>query len=206
MPRLARENTLPSFEAALRAGAQGIELDVHVTADGVVVVHHDAATSGGIEIARTSWRELRERAPSGAPAIPTLREVLDLVGGRVELFVEAKGAGVEQPVLDALSEYRGPVAVHGFDHAQIARIGALDSSLRLGILFDEAPADVRESMRATRARDVWPHWGLVTPELVSVVHDAGGRVIPWTVNDRTVAARLAATGVDGICGDDVTLL
>lgn len=206
MPRLARENTLPSFEAALRAGAQGIELDVHVTADGVVVVHHDAATTGGVEIATTPWPELRARAPGVASAIPTLREVAELVAARAELFVEAKGAGVEGPVLDALAGYAGPVAVHGFDHVQIARVRALDADLRLGILFDEAPSDVRASMAATGARDVWPHWRLVTTALVRVVHAAGGRVIPWTVNDRAVAARLAAMGVDGICSDDVTLL
>ena len=44
MPRRLRENTLPSFAAALAAGADGIELDVHATSDGVVVVHHDAVS------------------------------------------------------------------------------------------------------------------------------------------------------------------
>ena len=62
MPRRERENTLPSFAAALAAGADGIELDVHCTADGVVVVHHDAFVDGGTEIAKTASGDLQRAA------------------------------------------------------------------------------------------------------------------------------------------------
>jgi glycerophosphoryl diester phosphodiesterase len=61
-------------------------------------------------------------------------------------------------------------------------------------------------MRETGASDVWPHWKIVTPALVTEVHGAGGRVIPWTVNDVAVARRLSDLGVDALCGDDVGLL
>ena len=109
MPRRERENTLPSFAAALAAGAQGIELDAHATADGVVVVHHDAATGDGVEIARALWSDLSpSRRRSGATEIPTLASVCDLVAERAELFVEIKGEGIEEAVDDAvglLAEY-----------------------------------------------------------------------------------------------------
>src|SRR5690349_17048621 len=59
MPRLARENTLPSFALALEAGADGLELDVHATRDGVVVVHHDAVLSGGLAIADETLATIR---------------------------------------------------------------------------------------------------------------------------------------------------
>src|SRR3954468_23117179 len=93
MPRRERENTLPSFAAALAAGAQGIELDVHATADGVVVVHHDPVTSDGVEIAAAQWSDLRadEGRAARAAAIPSLAAVCDLAAERAELFVEIKG-------------------------------------------------------------------------------------------------------------------
>ena len=206
MPRLARENTIPSFELAIDAGADGLELDVHATADGVVVVHHDAELRSGESIAQLTLAQLRrfEAAP-GIP-IPTLAELCELVAGRATLFVEVKGAGIERPVIDMLSGYEGSTAVHSFDHALIQRMARANPSMRLGILFEEAPREVARSMASTGALDVWPHWSLVTERLVSEVHDAGGRVIPWTVNDQARAEALTALGADALCGDDVRLL
>jgi glycerophosphoryl diester phosphodiesterase len=206
MPRLARENTLPSFALALDAGADGLELDVHATSDGVVVIHHDAALRDGTVIAETTFAELREHEVAPGVAVPTLSELCELVAGRAELCVEIKGAGIEQLVLEALSGYDGPLAIHSFDHALIQRIRALDSGVRLGILFEDAVSEVARQMETTGASDVWPQWKLVTRELVAAVHAAGGRVIPWTVNETRHAQALAALGVDALCGDDVNLL
>ena len=205
MPREARENTLPSFQLAIDAGADGLELDVHATSDGVVVVHHDPTLRGGDPIAALGFDALAAHEAAPGIPIPTLRDLCDLVSGRVTLFVEVKGARIEEAVLDSLSSYTGDVAIHSFDHELITRLSRLDPSRRLGILFESAPLDVGESMAVTGALDVWPHWSLVTPALVETVHDAGGRVIPWTVNDRMAARTLAAMGVDGLCGDDVRI-
>lgn len=202
MPGLARENTPESFRLAMDAGANGIELDVHATSDGVVVVHHDPTLRGGIEI-----RGATMAAVSAAdPGVPTLASVLALVSGRAEVFVEIKGDGIEDQVLRALSGYPGAWAIHSFDHAMIARISALDTGHRLGILLEEPAADVAGLMRRTGALDVWPHHPLVTEALVAVVHNAGGRVLPWTVNAPAEVLRLRALGVDGICTDDVRAL
>src|SRR6476659_5012714 len=110
MPRRERENTLPSFAAALAAGAQGIELDVHATADGMVVVHHDPITSEGVEIAAARWNDLnRAEGPAGAVAIPSLASVCALVAERAELFVEIKGEGIEEAVTAVLDGRPGTV-------------------------------------------------------------------------------------------------
>jgi glycerophosphoryl diester phosphodiesterase len=206
MPRAARENTLPSFQLALDAGADGLELDVHATADGVVVIHHDERLAGGPAIDQLTLAQLREHEAAPGVPIPTLAELCDLVAGRASLFVELKGAGIEAQVLDVLGQYGGDAAIHSFDHAMIQRTRALDTGRRLGVLFDDAPADVVRTMMATGATDVWPQWRLVTPALVAMVHEAGGRVIPWTVNDPARAQGLAALGVDALCGDDVRAL
>jgi glycerophosphoryl diester phosphodiesterase len=206
MPRLARENTLPSFALALEAGADGLELDVHATRDGVVIIHHDPALRDGTVIAEVTFAELRQHEAAPGVPIPTLSELCELVQGRAELCVEIKGTGIEQRVLEALSGYDGAIAVHSFDHALIRRVRALDSTIRLGILFEDSVADVVRQMEMTGASDVWPQWRLVRPELVSAVHAAEGRVIPWTVNETARAQALAAMGVDALCGDDVNLL
>ena len=206
MPRLARENTLPSFELAIDAGADGVELDVHATADGVVVVHHDERLATGLAIASLTLGELRRHDAAPGVPIPTLSELCELVRGRVTMFVEIKGAGIERAVLDVLDGYDGDAAIHSFDHAMIARIARQAPSRRLGILFETLNDDIARAMETTGALDVWPHWPLVTTAVVDEVHAAGGRVIPWTVNEPARAQALASLGVDALCGDDVRLL
>lgn len=200
LPRLARENTLSSFALALEAGADGIELDVHATSDGAVVVHHDPALTNGLLIAGSTLEAVR--STTGA-TVPTLGEVCALVNGRAELFVEIKGNGIEQLVLAVMRRYQGSFAIHSFDHAMIARIHAVDPRVRLGVLFEDGPLEVGALMDATGARDVWPHAPLITRQMVDDVHARGGRVIAWTVNSRADTDRLASWGVDGLCGDDV---
>jgi glycerophosphoryl diester phosphodiesterase len=169
-------------------------------------VHHDATLREGPAIAALTRMELRAYDAAPGIPIPTLREVCDLVSDRLMLFVEIKGAGIESAVLETLAGYVGDVAIHSFDHALIGRISQLDPARRLGILFEEEPAAIADSMEATGALDVWLHWPLVSVPLVDAVHDAGGRVIPWTVNDRARAQTLASLGVDALCGDDVRVL
>ncbi|MEO6526082.1 MAG: glycerophosphodiester phosphodiesterase [Gemmatimonadaceae bacterium] len=205
MPRRLHENTLISFAAALAAGADGIELDVHATADDVVVVHHDP-TLRGLDIRRTAWAVVRVTEVAPGVQAPTLNEVLDLVGGAAELFVEVKGAGIEDRVAEVLRGYGGAAAIHSFDHALIGRLARRGVPYRLGLLFDDDAVRVDDALAEHGALDAWPHHSLVTARLVDDVHAAGGRILPWTVNDVAVARRLASWGVDGLCTDDVTLL
>ena len=205
MPRLAIENTLPSFALALEAGANGLELDVHATLDGVVVVHHDPALRDGTVISRTIAADLLRRELAPGITIPTLAELCETVAGRAELFVEVKGEGIEQQVLAVLEGYDGPFAIHSFDHALIARVHALAPAIRLGVLFEDAMPEIPALLERTGASDVWPHWPLVTPALVAAAHAADARVIPWTVNTSADAERLTALGVDALCGDDVRI-
>lgn len=202
LSRLARENTLPAFALALEAGADGIELDVHATREGKVVVHHDPVLREGMVIADETLAAIRLATDA---AVPTLEEVCELVAGRAELFVEIKGAGIEQQVLEVMRQYDGRFAIHSFDHALIGRLHRMDERVRLGVLFEDVTPDVAALMNATGARDVWPHAPLITGALVETVHGAGGRVIAWTINAASETERLTALGVDGLCGDDIRL-
>lgn len=205
MPRLAPENTLAGFALALEAGADGIELDVHATADDVVVVHHDATLDDGTAIVGVRHQSLLDRQPGAAP-IPSLREVCDLVRGRAELFVEIKGEGIERLVTRALEGYVGTSAIHSFDHALIQRLARSGTPHRLGILYEQDGVDIPSLMSTHGALDLWPQHALVTRKLVDDVHSIQGRVIPWTVNETSDMRRLSALGVDGICTDDIQLM
>jgi glycerophosphoryl diester phosphodiesterase len=205
MPHLARENTLPSFSAALSAGADGIELDVHATADDVVVVHHDPMLAGGAEIRTTPYAKLLDLI-GGSELLPTLDDVCALVRGSAELFIEIKGDHIEQLVLHSLRGYSGRHAIHSFDHALIARIARCDEHPRLGVLLEDSTPGATELMQRVGALDLWPQYTLATPLLIEEVHAIGGRVIVWTVNSADSAHRLALIGADGICTDDVSRL
>jgi glycerophosphoryl diester phosphodiesterase len=211
VPRDRPENTLPGFARALEEGARGIELDVHATGDGVVVVHHDpiprAAASdpslAGHPIATLTRAQLDTFRVAGTTPIPTLADVLALVGRRATVYVEIKGLGIEGLVLDVIASGPARCAVHSFDHAQVARVGQSRPGLPTGALVTARPRSVAALLGELGARDLWPEWPIIDEPLVRDTHASGGRVIAWTVNDPVAARRLAALGVDGICTDVV---
>jgi glycerophosphoryl diester phosphodiesterase len=213
--RQRRENTLAAFERAFALGADAIELDVHATADGVVVVHHDpvlgadAGALAGRAIASLRAAEVQGGDAAAETRIPSLDEVLSLVNGRATVYVEIKGAGIESRVVDAIARSPGRgarCAVHSFDHRAARRArelsgGVVAGEIPAGILLVSRPIDPVAVMRAAGARDLWQHWELLDADLVAAVHGADGRVVAWTVNDPTVARAFATMGVDGICTD-----
>lgn len=211
MPRRHRENTLPGFLAATAAGADGWELDVHLTRDGVVVVHHDpvlpAAAGGlaGATIAEREWGELSAAVVGGAGEhMPSLDEVLSAAAPPITVYVEVKARGIEQAVLACLARHPTVrTAVHSFDHRVARRIHDADPQVPVGILVDSYLLDAPHALRSAAARDYWPHREMVDAALVGSIHDAGGRVIVWTVNDPAQARALARVGVDALCTDVV---
>lgn len=203
-PRDFRENTLRSFAQAFRDGADGIELDVHGTRDGAIVVHHDPEIPGCGPIAQLSLAEARQVRLRNGEALPLLREVLELVGER-DVWIEVKSLpdqfdGELLAVMD-----RGPAperyAVHSFDHRIVRRLGIARPALRRGVLLSAYLEDPVAAMRAVGATTLWQEWLQVDGELVRRVHDAGCTLIAWTVNEIGDLERLARLGVDGLCGN-----
>ena len=212
--RERRENTLPAFERALELGADGIELDTHATSDGVVVVHHDHVPRAESDRTNLQGRRIAEltaadiatfRFPDGSH-IPTLDEVVDLVGDRSILYVELKARTIESRVIACLKPTRARYALHSFDHGTVKRARAIAPAVQTGILTSSYLLDPVGALRSAGARDYWQSLEFVDSELVDRVHEAGARVIVWTVNGAADAEALRAAGVDGICSDDLRVV
>lgn len=210
-PREHPENSLPGFRRALEYGANGIELDVHLTSDGVVVVHHDQAlhnpvvsAAGGsppLEIRDLTYEAVRARTLAPGVPVPTLAEVLDLVGPRATVYIEVKAPGAVDAVVRCATQTSVSCAIHGFDHRVALRASGSAPGIPAGILLDSYLIDPAAALSAAGARDYWQRWDMIDAELVARIHSAGGRIIAWTVNDLADARRLAALGVDAMCTD-----
>jgi glycerophosphoryl diester phosphodiesterase len=184
-------------------GADGVELDVHPSADGAFIVHHDPGIPGAGPIAGLTLGEIKTRRLSNGETIPTLAEALAVSAG-LEVWVEVKalGAGLDEALLQALGDpVPALIGVHSFDHRIIARLGGRVPGLRRGVLSVSYPVDPVIQMRDAGAGVLWQEWQTVDAELVHEVHRMGGEVIAWTVPDADAARRLADLGVDALCGN-----
>ena len=198
------ENSRAAFRRALMLDADGVELDVHATSDGAIIVHHDAEIPGVGPIAGLTCDQARQlRLRNGEP-LPLLSEILDLVGDK-DVWVEVKSLPEQHDgqLLAALD--RGPApqryAVHSFDHRIIRRLGERRPALRRGILLQARLDDPISAMEAVGATTLWQEWGQVDHDLVARVHAAGAAIIAWTVNEIGDLERMARLGVDGLCGN-----
>jgi glycerophosphoryl diester phosphodiesterase len=210
------ENSLPAFIAAVDEGADEVELDVHTTRDGVIVVHHDPHLSrestsplAGRAIAALDYDELSSFELQPGVFLPTLDEVLDAIVPRVKIYVEIKAPNIEVLVAAALAKIADAAeycAVHSFDHRIVRRFRELAPTIPGGILIVAYPIDAALLLRSADARDFWQACEFIDADLVKSIHGAGGRVIAWTGNDEAEWKRLNAAGVDGICTDRVAAL
>lgn len=205
----APENSIAAFNAALDAGAQGIELDVHSSGDGVVFVHHDPLfENDGILTAfsKADSAAISKARLSGDHSIPTLDQTLDAIGTRAMVYIEIKAIGIENDVARCLKRHSdgySNYSVHAFDHRVVKRMLELTPSIRTGILQVGYPIDSRSAMRLAGASDLWQHADFIDERLVADVHASGGRIIAWTANSPHQWESLSRLGIDGICTDNV---
>ncbi len=223
------ENTLSSFDAALQIGAEMIELDVTLTRDRHLVVIHDDSvdrtTNGKGEVSAFSLQELKKLDAGGwfrpefvGETIPTLEEALDLVAGRALVNIEIKASAYE--------DHGPPDAVENQIVALVRQKNLMDSVLisSFEIEFLENIAKMRDipalALISEKAADKstvdicmrsnlfsWnPDHEKLTENQVSMMHDHGIKVFPYTVNTEERYRQLAEMGVDGVFTDDIPLL
>jgi glycerophosphoryl diester phosphodiesterase len=221
------ENTLAAFDAAIAAGADAVEFDVRLTADGIPVVIHDADLSrttdrSGVVAASTldDVRAARIRTRDGTTTVPTFREVLDALRGRVAIDVELKNVPGEpdfEPggdrlvgaVVDGLRDARfdGDVLISSFDPVALDAVRRRDAELLTGLLTSP---DVDALAALSFARDrghrwVLPFIGAATeagPDLVAAARDATIRVGTWLTDTPSRAVALFRSGIDAVATND----
>lgn len=196
------ENSLAAFRAAVAAQADGVELDIHSTADGEMIVHHDASIRG-VPIAQAKASELeRLRLRNGEP-VPTLAQALDVIGPSLKVFVEVKVLDPrwDQRLFDVLDKGPNPsgYAIHSFAYHVVRRLGELRPDIPRGLLSEVHTKLPRKSLQDASADTLWQKRGTLDEELVKTVHASGDRIIVWTVDSRSEMERLMSWGVDGIC-------
>lgn len=219
---VAPENTLPAFDAALALGVDGIELDVHLSRDGRLVVIHDftleATTNGRGRVTDQTAAELARLdagshfSPSFAgTGVPTLEQVLDLVGSRCMVNVEIKslepdGGQAANAVAELVRDRRlhDQVIVSSFNPITLIKLRWLQPSIALGLLFEEAlpPHLQRAWLSPILAPQALHPWSpLVEMPFMEWARELGMDVNVWTVNEAAEVQRLAALGVSAIISD-----
>ena len=213
-PRRARENTLEAFRFAREEGADGVELDVHRSFDGALIVHHDAEIEGFGVLSERPLTEIRAEFPW----LATLAEVLDSCRGLL-VNIEIKNSPndvdfdpderVAAAVVELLATRtpRDDVIVSSFHLPSIDRVHALDRSIPTGYLTSVRPSPLEAVAIAAAGGHtaVHPFFGVLADRgaatLIEAAHSAGLALNTWTVNDGEEIARLAAAGVDAIITD-----
>ena len=227
---LAPENTLAAFREAMALGVDALEMDLHVTRDGEVVIIHDETldrtTDGQGSIADLTLEQIKHRDVGSkfAPAfrgerIPTLQEVIELIKAsgntRIRMDLEMKfgegqegrPADFEERVLEVLREtgFVERVNVISFHHPSLGKVKALEPKIRTGLLEggQQSPRDPVGLVRQYRADYYFPKFRQVTAALVVALHDAGIPIVPWTVNEAAEMQRLMSLGIGNRTGDGI---
>ena len=210
----APENTLAAFRRALQIGVDGVELDTHLTADGVPVVIHDpllerttdgAGLVNDLDLAALRRLDAGRRFGEGfaGERIPTLAEALEMLR-RVRVIIEIKNGPLYYPaiasrVLTTVAEIGHPaVTLSSFDHHVLLGVRGAAPELPTAVLYAARPIDPVRMAHEAGAGALHPNWAYVTPDVVASAHAAGLRVETWTVDEPDHLRHILATGVDGV--------
>jgi len=178
-----------SFEAALRAGADGFETDLRLLSDGVAVLFHDDELNGHpVETLR-----------SGDVPADRVRD-LARFSSLGTMILEVKRGGWEDKLIEEVGSWSN-IVVASFDHSLIASLSHRDVAFPLGLTIGGVIVDLPEYARRTGATWIFPDYHYVSADLVAAAHREKMPVIPWTPNRPGDWQRLAEMGCDGVITD-----
>ena len=201
--RAEPENTVAAFRRAASMGADMVELDVRRSADGLLMVHHDAHLPDGRAVAATAAAEMPR-------SVPTLDAALDACAGMtvdIEIKNDEGESGFDparrlSDDVVSLVLRRGDadrILVSSFDLASLERVRAVTADVATGYLVDAPSEGVVELLVQGGHQALHPSWETVDAAFIRGCHQAGIAVNVWTLDDPDAMVRLAGWGVDGIC-------
>ena len=196
------ENTLISFQKAIDLGADGIELDVHLSHDGAIIVIHDETidrtTNGKGFVNKFSFQELKSFRIQKEQQIPELSEVFDLVNQRV----------TAKPVIELINWYVSEknwnchqFLISSFDWKMLEEVHFLNPKIRIGVLTGHSIEQALAFAKKIKAFSIHPKYGLVSKENVVLMQESGFEVYPWTVNAKDAIQKIKSFDVNGIISD-----
>jgi glycerophosphoryl diester phosphodiesterase len=207
-PLAARENTLAALESAVARGADMVELDCRVSADGQVVLLHDDTflRLWGVNSrpGDLSWAQIRSLG-SGAVRVPLLADALDRVP--VEVMVDAADAVALVAALDVVRR-AGALGRCLFvgDLAGLLAVRDAAPAARIGLTWTDVRLPDTDLLHRLRPEYFNPYWKLVNASVVAAMHRKGLAVSAWTVDDPEAMATLAAAGVDALISNQIGCL
>jgi glycerophosphoryl diester phosphodiesterase len=202
---LEPENTLRSFVAAEQAGLDVIELDLHLSSDGALVVMHDAdvdrTTDGTGPIAERTLDELRTLDAGRGERVPVFEEVLDAV--RSPLQAEIKDLAAARALAEVMHRRNlvERVEVSSFHDEAIAEIARLVPGVRTALIASRFGPDVVERAVEAGAETVCLNIRRLTLEVVEAARKADLKIIGWVVNTQDQLRLVRALGLDGATTD-----
>ncbi|MET9386032.1 glycerophosphodiester phosphodiesterase family protein [Streptomyces sp. NPDC002928] len=199
------ENTLRSFVAAQQAGLDVIELDLHLSKDGALVVMHDAdvdrTTDGCGPIAEKTLAELRILDAGRGERVPVFEEVLDAV--RSPLQAEIKDVAAARALAQVMTgrDLLARVEVSSFHDEAIAEIARLVPGVRTALIGSRYGTDIVRRAVDAGAATVCLNIRRLTLEIVEQAREANLRIIGWVVNTQDHLRLVRALGLDGATTD-----
>ena len=197
------ENTIASFNKALKDGATGLEFDVRRCADGRIVVIHDETidrtTGGAGRVSDLPYEDLKRFDAGFGESIPLLSDVLDEFGSKCLLNIELKephlAAGVKKLLLQRRLE--GRAIVSAFDWIPLA---SLTPEIPIALLASKLE-NLISAAQELGATAIHPRKDIATPSLIAAARRAKLRIHVWTLNEPAEICRFRELGVDGIFTD-----
>jgi len=214
---LAPENTMASFEKAIEVGVDAVEIDVHLTADNRVVVIHDRAvdrtTDGSGPVDTMTLDQVRELSAGSwfdtqfaSERIPTLEEVLDLIGWRAVLLIETKTEEAAEKAVSIIRAQRAQsrVVMQSFLGPAVRTVNRLDSRIPTAFLMTGGEAVLRRKTGVVKrvlklgANALALKYTAATPDLVNMFLSRAMGIWVWTVDEEEDMREMIEMGVGGI--------
>jgi len=205
------ENTLRSFDQAVTLGVDAVELDVRKTKDNQLVVIHnsdvDKTTNGKGAVNELTLEEIKQLVTDKGEKIPTLDEALTFLGKHVKTLIELKEVGLEADVLD-LVEKKGlldKVIIVSFHEDVLRKIRELNKDVETGLIYVRHKNPIKAALDL-KAQYLLSLYRFIHSANVKKAHEAGLKVIVWTINTKEEVAQYRNKGVDGIASDRPDIL
>ena len=206
------ENTLLSFQKAIDIGVDGIELDVHLSSDGAIMVIHDETldrtTNGKGFVNELSLQELKTFQIEIENTIPTLIEVFDLVNKHCFINIELKGKGTSKPVINLIEHYieeknwnYGHFIISSFNWSALQEVRKWNAKIPIGVLTHTDLDLAIAFAKFIKAETIHPYFHLLTKENTIKMQNEGFKVFAWTVNETEDIQKIKSFHVNGIISD-----